>query len=64
MRAVKLLIRVTEDIVDVAGVETVLYKLGELPTDVDDIVEGCNEDISEVGLILYAFLRNLKLKCF
>ena len=41
----KLLIRVTEDIVDVAGVETVLYKLGELPADVDDIVEGCNEDI-------------------
>ena len=45
MRAGKLLIRVTEDIIDVAGVETVLYKLGELPANVDDIVEGYNKDI-------------------
>ena len=41
----ELLERVTEDIVNVAEVETVLYKLSELPADVDGTVEGCNEDI-------------------
>ena len=41
----ELLESVTVDIVNVAEVETVLYKLSELPADVDGIVEGCNEDI-------------------